>query len=1004
MSHQTQSHQSASAKAFREPRHLLRRWCVRFLIFPLLPAVLLIGLAPTLLSTQWARPRVLAFLNGEINGKLDAREWSLSWLGPNWIKGLTVTDVQGRTSLDAQSIKLSRGLAALIFTRSDYGQIDLSDVRLSLFLDDQNRSSLEHAIEFRAAEPDEATPRSAKNNPQSALRDLAIAAMASNGQLRIVNANGAEYVVKDIDGRVCINTLNDLVVQVSAATPDGKFSIDVDLKDFFLSSRGPFETAGGRVKIQAGPAIDIEPLLTALGAGIHGTGRLTIDAQATLAPGQMTGRWNISLAGLSANAPDSKQAVTPTDLSLSGEAWYLDKKLTVKNGLDGQIANLKASLEYVDAEPSVAMRAQRTIDLLMAGKSMALPESAVSVSGKIDLGAAGQCIPALMQLRKDVRLTAGSIDLTELAFTGGQLPSAQASAKFTATIMRGSEVRTLDPIEVGLKITTDATGRMKIDRVGVQASFLQLQASGYLTQMDAEFSADLAKANQQLAEVFDLGQFAMSGMAAGSCKVARKETADSALSLATTVNLSQVRIGSVSAKSAAVDTGEQGPPTYSGQVNWLSSVEQDGYKLALDGTLEVASFARSDVGEAPRSDLPTLTHKMVYDTLHEQLSISKIELTSKPLTLELAGIVIQPLGEGYLDLKGRYTSSWPDLMAIARRISPQVADDLAMVGQSQGQIVVNGSLFNPAIRPGFGQMTGRTVIGWAGGSKAYGLAMGEARLEPSLRNAQITLPQTAILCNSGMLRLGGLADLRGRDPVVRIDGKMMVLENVTLNEEIGREILSRVLPLLGEVSTLQGRVSLCVQDVSLPLDAQIRKTGKGSGRLDLSDIHMVPKGELSRLMKILSIPGSEACAVTMSPVDFEITRGGILYKNLTLTFKDGFDVRFRGTVHFDDKVDLVMSLPVKAGLLDVLGVKGPTTKHAELFEGMRVEIPLVGTRMAPKMDLTKVDLKPLVQQAVKKTAAAPVSTVQVSPAMLSLTAKAGKQTAASKPAPRGRSR
>ncbi len=87
-----------------------------------------------------------------------------------------------------------------------------------------------------------------------------------------------------------------------------------------------------------------------------------------------------------------------------------------------------------------------------------------------------------------------------------------------------------------------------------------------------------------------------------------------------------------------------------------------------------------------------------------------------------------------------------------------------------------------------------------------------------------------------------------------------------------------------------------------------------------------------------------------------------------MTFPDGFDLRFRGSVGFDDRLELWVSLPVRPALLEKLGVKGPLQDYAKVLVGSRVEIPLAGTRLQPRLDLSKVDVKPLIEKAAKSLA------------------------------------
>jgi hypothetical protein len=51
-------------------------------------------------------------------------------------------------------------------------------------------------------------------------------------------------------------------------------------------------------------------------------------------------------------------------------------------------------------------------------------------------------------------------------------------------------------------------------------------------------------------------------------------------------------------------------------------------------------------------------------------------------------------------------------------------------------------------------------------------------------------------------------------------------------------------------------------------------------------------------------------------------------------------------------------------MLERFGAKGPVVDYARVLAGMRVEIPVTGTRLEPRLDLANVDVGPLIEYAV----------------------------------------
>ena len=70
----------------------------------------------------------------------------------------------------------------------------------------------------------------------------------------------------------------------------------------------------------------------------------------------------------------------------------------------------------------------------------------------------------------------------------------------------------------------------------------------------------------------------------------------------------------------------------------------------------------------------------------------------------------------------------------------------------------------------------------------------------------------------------------------------------------------------------------------------------------------------------------------------------------------------------DETLDLVVSLPIGVGLLERLGVRGPVSEYARKLTGSRVDIPIVGTRLKPKLDFSRVDVESLISGVIQEEA------------------------------------
>ena len=62
---------------------------------------------------------------------------------------------------------------------------------------------------------------------------------------------------------------------------------------------------------------------------------------------------------------------------------------------------------------------------------------------------------------------------------------------------------------------------------------------------------------------------------------------------------------------------------------------------------------------------------------------------------------------------------------------------------------------------------------------------------------------------------------------------------------------------------------------------------------------------------------------------------------------------------------MAVSIPVSAALLEKFGARGPVVEYARLLKGARIAVPLVGSRLEPRLDFSKVDIGPLIKRAVE---------------------------------------
>jgi hypothetical protein len=406
-------------------------------------------------------------------------------------------------------------------------------------------------------------------------------------------------------------------------------------------------------------------------------------------------------------------------------------------------------------------------------------------------------------------------------------------------------------------------------------------------------------------------------------------------------------------------------PALSGRLTLNSTCATSGAVMKLNGQADIDQFQVGVGKQAVRQQRVQSSYAVEIDQQNEKITLGKTRISSAPFSAEVAGTVEQYKTAGVVALSGRYDASWQELTAILHELVPATAKTVIVSGRSTSEFRITGPLRQPGAEPAFRGLAGGLDIGWTE-AELYGVTVKAAKLSPTLGNGQITVPPAKIPTSQGNVNLGGLIDLQPPAVTLKMPGRTRLLENVTVTPQLSASLLSRINPIFLHLTRVEGKAGLQLKDLVLPLDESIKTAGAGQGQLDLADMKLQPGGLLADLLKLGGLTEERMYTVAVSGLSFLIQGGRISYKDFTLTFPNGFDLKFYGSVGFDDTLDLSISLPVRPELLARLGVKGPVVEYARVLSGLRIDIPLVGTRQKPKLDLARVDFKPLVERALRE--------------------------------------
>jgi len=409
---------------------------------------------------------------------------------------------------------------------------------------------------------------------------------------------------------------------------------------------------------------------------------------------------------------------------------------------------------------------------------------------------------------------------------------------------------------------------------------------------------------------------------------------------------------------------KQYPDDLAGQLAWSGTCRTNDSVISLAGRGHVDGLQIGSGSTAFREDHMELIHDTQMDQQAQIIHLIQTQLSSSILSIQLEGTVSDYKTVALLDLKGNYEGSWDNITQALHGFLPQTVEVVNIEGVTGGDFQITGAARRENLQPAFYDLKSNLQVKWDS-AQFYGVELGPAEFSPQLNQAQILLPLTSIAARNGKLNIQGIVDLRHPEPVWRMPEPMMVLENFPIDQETGRQLLSYVNPIFAQMTSMSGLASLELADVEMPLSDNYQTNIKARGMLTLTQMQVQTEGMLEAIEQLLGMPKQVAQPMKVEQTTFEIKDGRIYYDNFHVIVARAYDLKFYGSVGFDDSLDLTVSVPMAPALLENLGLKIPVKGVAQIITGARLEIPIVGTRTKPVLDLSGIDLGPILQQTVE---------------------------------------
>jgi hypothetical protein len=245
-----------------------------------------------------------------------------------------------------------------------------------------------------------------------------------------------------------------------------------------------------------------------------------------------------------------------------------------------------------------------------------------------------------------------------------------------------------------------------------------------------------------------------------------------------------------------------------------------------------------------------------------------------------------------------------------------------------------------------------TRLGWEQ-ARVVGIELGKADV-PVTIDAGLLTTAAEIPVSGGMLRWDLTGDLTS-DLLVIQQKPMVVLENVAITQEMCSGWLKYVAPLLAEATSIDGRLSLSIDQAELTPTDLSRQTVAGTLVMHQAEVGPGPlTNEITGLIRQIEAirkadPGQTVSSqnrvwmqLPEQRIAFRMVEGRVHHRDLNIALGDA-RLSTSGSVDVAGNLEIMTSLPIP----DNWTQKGPVLAA---LRGQTLQFPMNGTIYRPQID------------------------------------------------------
>ena len=931
-----------------------RPGCLRgarnLLLFLLLPALLVVALLPTLMSSDGGRRWALAKVNAAAApAQVSFESWSLGWFTPPVLKGFSYKDETRGLSVTADRAAFDRGLLRLL----PVGFWDLGEITLE-------KPLAEISLAKRAPAQDAASAGK-RGFFFLPIVDIAARLKLADGCAAMSGDVGESFRADQMEGGVTLTSWRKpILVQTRMRVGGGMLSAEgrvQSIRDLYKGIEGGepekvtlklagvdlaafrllLQHATGQPWIRGGAADG------ALTATLHGKQRGRIEA-------------DLAVARLSVERPG--QPPSPKgDVSLAADIDY-DKDAV-------NITRFNLSSPWLRAEAS---------GRLQAGQKAGVMTGAVNAKATLLLAALARDFGAALGLARDFKVNGGELR-ADVAVEGSEAALRVHTKAVTAGLAMtvGGEPLILKPApSLEFKAVFPHGGAWpELEAFHLKAPFADVYASGRFDSAAVKARLDLTRFARDARRVMK----ACPPMVGTVYLDATSRREDDAVAVASLLKLADVAVELQPGQRMVVPQGtlkadgrvpmKDGVPQAEAQDaafaltladgkaagGWKRWVPADEGRplqvrgLALSCDMDVGGARRllgGVIGPAAQRRLAALPGRVVANATAEAAGgtvKTRFNARTELFDIEAEADVTGPQTRRVVTAKGNAAL---DFGTLTRVLHAEGVTAFAMTGRKARPFQ-----FSAPVADGLrGVLAEGELAAAAHVASCVGLGLNAGPADAAFRLSKGALRvayEPAL--NGGKLRLVPEAAFDGEDGVVlAFPPGTRLLENVTLTQGMMDTLVVAVNPLFQGSKVLGGTVTL---DLRKCLAAPSRRPGEGvAADMDIlfKDLKLDLGPHLRELLGMIKVK-ERTYTVAQLPAHVTVKESRIRVDPVTMVI-DRQPVIFGGWVGFDGTVRYQVEIPVTERLVGAVAGK--------MLKGASITIPVAGTVEEPKLDTARL--------------------------------------------------